>query len=656
MPSPYLTKSDFKACYDCRTKLYYRKREYPTNHDENEYLQFLADGGFMIETVAKAQYPRGFDLVEERDPRRSFRCTRELIDASPDAVVFEAAVIWEKFYARIDILRREGGTLHLIEVKSSSIDAEEEKDDAGSPFLKQDGGVQRKWKPYLADVAFQARILRNAFPEFDVKPWLCLVNKGHMATANETMAHFSVVRDGGNPKARPEVVYSGDPQQLQGSRLLAFCDVSAETGLLMEEVETKAGELAALLDTNGVVARVQENIADLYKTCRTCEYRFTGSQLPHPNGFAECWGSMASAQPHILDLHRVGQIGSTNFEDPVPQLLLQGRASLLDLGEEQLGGEGTWTQRRYVQWSHSRNGGSEHLPEALPDELLSHQSDPGWPLHFLDFEACNVVLPHHAGLRPYERVAFQWSCHTLDRQNNLTHAEWLNTGRDFPNFAFARSLRECIGESGTVYVWSPYEQSTLNNVLTQIEEWTRLDESEALRVSGLRSLDELNALANWIDGLLGPEDANSKRHCSPRIRDLHKLALAHYFHPEMRGRTSIKVVLPAVWHYSAALRAHPWFARYRQLDGQGHPVDPYKTLPPLPLGDADEDEDSVTEGTGAIRVYQDLIFAGDSSPEHRIKREQLLKQYCELDTAAMVMIWEHWSVPVGRSAPGGDDR
>jgi hypothetical protein len=69
MPSPYLSKSDFKACSDCRTKLFYRKRGYATNLDENEYLKFLADGGFMIETVAKAQYPTGVDLVDERDPQ-----------------------------------------------------------------------------------------------------------------------------------------------------------------------------------------------------------------------------------------------------------------------------------------------------------------------------------------------------------------------------------------------------------------------------------------------------------------------------------------------------------------------------------------------------------------------------------------------------------
>ncbi|MEY2558124.1 MAG: hypothetical protein QOE34_1549, partial [Verrucomicrobiota bacterium] len=170
------------------------------------------------------------------------------------------------------------------------------------------------------------------------------------------------------------------------------------------------------------------------------------------------------------------------------------------------------------------------------------------------------------------------------------------------------------------------------------------------------SLAELNALAKWIDGLLGPEDAEGKRHCSPRIRDLHKLALAYYFHPEMRGRTSMKAVLPAVWRHSAVVRARPSFARYLQLDGQRQPIDPYKTLPPLPLGDADEDEDAVTDGTGAIRVYQDLIFARDNSPEFRANRELLLKQYCELDTAAMVMIWEHWSAPVDRVVPDADDR
>ena len=78
MGSPYLTKSDFKSCFDCATKLYYRKHAYPSNQDENEYLRFLAEGGFMIETVAKAKYPSQNDLVSERDPVRAFERTKEI--------------------------------------------------------------------------------------------------------------------------------------------------------------------------------------------------------------------------------------------------------------------------------------------------------------------------------------------------------------------------------------------------------------------------------------------------------------------------------------------------------------------------------------------------------------------------------------------------
>lgn len=664
MPSPYLTKTDFKAAYYCATKLYYRrclndsdlsKRRYPTALDDNEYLKFLADSGFMVETVAKAQYPHGVDLVDERDPQRAFSRTRELLLANDNAVVFEAAALFGKFYARIDILRREGSTLHLIEVKSSSINDEDEEDDGGSPFLKKDGDVAAKWMPYLLDVTFQLHVLRLIFPEFEVTPWLCVINKGCKATANETLAHFSADPDKNTPnKARPKVNYSGDLEHLKGTSLLTLRDVTNEAGLLMQDVAQRAAELAALIGPKGQVQRFQEKVADLYKTCRKCEFRFPPGKEKIPHGFAECWGSMASVHPHILDMFWVGQIGTTKFPDPVPELILRGKASLLDLKEDQLGAEGQKrTTRRHMQWKHSHPGVGEHLPPALRQELKEHETSPGYPFHFVDFEACDVVLPHHAGLRPYERVAFQWSCHTLDQQGELSHQEWLNTERDFPNFTFARRLRDCIGDTGTVYVWSPYEQTTLCKVMDQIGEWIAADEGEALRMSGFSDVKQLNDLADWIDQLLGPENAKGKgkgkRDHSPRIRDLHKLALAHYFHPEMLGRTSIKAVLPAVWRDSSALWENPWFAKYYRSDASGQALDPYKTLEPLPLGEEDEegDGDAVREGTGAIRIYQELIFLQGLTEEFKSNRQQLLLQYCELDTAAMVMIWAHWTGYVG---------
>ncbi len=77
-------------------------------------------------------------------------------------------------------------------------------------------------------------------------------------------------------------------------------------------------------------------------------------------------------------------------------------------------------------------------------------------------------------------------------------------------------------------------------------------------------------------------------------------------------------------------------------------MDPYKALPSLPLADGEcedlegAEEEVVTEGTGAIRVYQEMIFTNESEPRNKANREALLRQYCKLDTAAMVMIWCHW--------------
>ncbi len=632
-PSPYLTKSDFKACLDCRTKLYYRKYRYASSLDDDDYMRFLADGGFMVETVAKAKYPSGVDLADERDPQKAFAETKRRIEAG-DCVLFEAAAIAGKYYVRTDILKREGRVLHLIEVKSSSLGEEEE--DVMSPFLTKKGEVASKWYPYLTDVSFQTHVLRLAFPEFEVRPQLCVIDKTQRVTAAETLAHFSLQRDAGNPKSRPEVSYSGDLKDLLEAKVVCFHPVEHEVSLLMPEVTARAEELAELIAPDGTTTRAKEDIADKYRTCRACEYRLHDDPK---DGFHECWHQLADAKPHILELYQIGRIGGAKVIDPVPALLKRGKASLLDLEAFELGKEGNLQQRRLLQWQHSKDGGSEHLPTELIAELKSHETNPGWPLHFMDFEACNIALPHHAGLKPYERVAFQWSVHTVNRDGSLAHAEWLNTKKDFPNFAFAQTLRAQIKDSGTVYVWSPYEKSTLSRVLIQIGEWIHRDCEEAVRVSGLPTRAALMDLAQWIDQLLGPEDVDGKRNHSTRIRDLHDLARSYYFHPRMAGRTSIKVVLPAIWESDAAIRNHPWFKKYLKLDLNGKPLDPYKTLPPLPVEDGEDDV--VREGSGAVRVYQDLIFT-DTSERDTESRRRLLLQYCELDTAAMVMIWMHW--------------
>jgi len=243
----------------------------------------------------------------------------------------------------------------------------------------------------------------------------------------------------------------------------------------------------------------------------------------------------------------------------------------------------------------------------------------GYPLHFVDFEACRTAVPYHAGMHPYEQVAFQWSCHTIPTPGaEVVHNEWINIEESYPNFEFARSLKKVINGGGTVFVWSHFEKTALKDVRRQLAQYGQTDRD----------------LATWLDNITSDH--------GPLV-DLYELAKEHYFHPRMAGSLSIKYVLPAVWFESETIRNHPWFSQYvREKDGQL--LEPYDALDPLPFGDdAIEDEgEAVREGTGAIRTYQEMMYGlHKSDAAFRNTYKQLLLNYCKLDTAAMVMIWMH---------------
>jgi hypothetical protein len=628
MKSNFLSKSDFKAAFECGTKLFYRKNQYPSTVDDDQFLRCLAEGGFMVEEIAHAAFPSAMDLSGERDHEKARELTDQWLLNCDEGALFEGCVMHGNMLARIDILYKKDGVLHLIEVKSSSIAPNIEE--PWKAFCGSKGEINSNWRPYLLDVTFQLMIARASWKDITISAHLWTVDKTQPANEFETLGQFKLLRNHSNPKARPEISYEGNPTNLSRSKLIARTDVTVLTDRLMEEVRERAEVLAASLNTGDEVQRIEPNIVERYKVCRTCEYRLKGASNQSKHGFAECWGTLAESSPHILDLYQVSKIGSAHFPDPVPDLMRGGQASYLELQPEQLGSnDAVFAQRRRIQRQHTLDQ-SEWFSDELKNQLLEHQSNPGWPLYFIDFEACNVVLPHHEGMKPFERVAFQWSCHSLrSADGKLEHKEWINTEKDFPNFRFVESLRECLGDEGTVYVWSDFESQTLIRILQQL----RMP-PESFGSSAIRSSRE--DLADWIATLLGPSDKNGKYRHSPRIRDLHDFAKSHYFHPDMLGRTSIKVVLPSIWKHQEQIRNHPWFAEYRREKG---------TLgwdEPIGYTGDETEEDTVSDGTGAIRVYQQLLFVVDLDDSARENHKKLLLQYCKLDTAAMVMIWLHW--------------
>jgi len=348
--------------------------------------------------------------------------------------------------------------------------------------------------------------------------------------------------------------------------------------------------------------------------CHGCEYR--ASRPGDPDGFRECWGGLADVEPHLLDLYHIGTVGGR--DSPLTeQLIQQGKVSLFDVPRSSLvkadGTLGATNIRQVIQMDHTGDN-IEWISEQLPTILLSFP----YPLRFIDFETTAMAIPYHAGMHPYEPVAFQWSCHTLEAPDaRPQHAEWINVEDAFPNFEFVETLMRHLGCEGTVFMWASHENTILRRILTQME------------LRGYRSPE----LARWLRSTV-----SGRGQRDGRLVDMNQLCLEHYFHPLMKGRTSIKVVCDAVWRSNPRLRAS--FREYLKVQA-GQVQSPYASLPRLEIGGRSV---VIAEGTGAIRAYEAVMYGVErDDPEIRARWRDLLRQYCRLDTLAMVWIWRHWN-------------
>lgn len=643
-----LTKSRFKLACECVSKLYYTdKDEYGDTKDDNSFLKSLSEGGFQVGELAKLYFEKGHE-VETLDYDQAVAETEKLLKQE-NVVIYEAAFRFETLFVRVDILKKTGSNVQLIEAKAKSIDIEE-----SSFYKKRTHELDSKWAPYLLDVAFQTHVASKSHPELNFSPFLMLADKRSVTSVEGLNQNFLLEKQNGRSRAKTKVHLSG---ATLGTQILKQVDVRKEVDFINNDFKHLGKNFVDLINFYAeAYSRGDRVFEGVGSTCESCEFRI-GVDLKSQgkkSGFEECWKEQVGLsdadfqRPFSLDIwnsKKTEALLAENifFMDQVSEEDLRPKSKA-----KEVDGLNTF-ERQWLQVQKSQNDDSSEFLDK--DGIKRIYSSFVYPLNFIDFETTMVAIPFSKGRRPYEQIAFQFSHHILNKDGSIEHkTEFINRARGhFPNFDFIRSLKAALEKNnGTIFRYAVHE----NTVLCQIR--------EQLMNSNEPDKDELCV---WIESVTEKKEDKKIIWSGHRnMVDMCELVKRYYYNPLTKGSNSIKKVLPAILNSSSFIQdrySKPIYGAqlgsknyqnwaWIKKDEKGNVIDPYHLLPPvftdydLEQLDALLSENSLADGGAAMTAYSRMQFTEMSELEADRITKALLK-YCELDTLAMIMIYEHWA-------------
>lgn len=676
----FLSKSNFKIALECPTKLdYVGKTDYVNTNKSNDFLKALAEGGFQVGELAKLYYPDG---EEVKDPKQldQIAKTLELLQQE-NVTIFEATIQFGDWVARIDILDKVGNQIELIEVKSKSFDSRKGSSQVqwrSQPKPKgstNPGQIKSDILPYLQDIAFQTMLVRKAFPHWEVTPYLMMADKSRKTSIDGLNQLFKIIKE-----------YKGDQQRTHAEALPGTTLTSVGDSVLVKEnvnefVDEITSTTIKFPGGEDFFMRKAEEWAKAYadgkrieasigKQCRKCEFYSANPDSQHKSGFHQCWNESTSVSYEELTKKRP----VTELYHPaggeLDKLFANRIIWLSELDEEYFDEKDNLVgmnrqYRRYLQvfgqWDKTN---SFEFDKSLWRKI---SADFTYPLHFIDFEGSRPALPFLSGKAPYSQIGFQFSHHVMHKDGSIVHAnEFLDiTPGNDPTIGFIRELKNALCEpgmeKGTVFMWSPYENTMLNGIRSDLLE---------MKLAGASPVD-VDDLIEFIESLTTRKNGNNLEHSGARAMvDLNKIASQCFFHPDTNGRTSIKVTLPAVMKSSAFLKdfySKPIYGASEGIPSKNFPFsgtegmiwwvpdgdgakNPYDLLPPIFSdmsqeeleAESEEEGEGIREGGAATTAYARMQFT-DVSPKLREATHKALLRYCELDTLAMVMIFQAWN-------------
>lgn len=653
MSTKYLTKSRFKLALSCPTKLYYNEREEFENvQKEDKFLEALAEGGYQVGELAKCYFPGGYDIAD-KGYELPLKKTDELL-LKDSVTIYEAAIRWDNCFVRVDILRKNGNNIELIEVKAKSFSG------SADEFLNKEGAPSAAWNEYLQDVAFQKYVAQKAFPEWKVTAYLMLADKSKKSSVNGLNQKFFLKREEGQLKVEK---YGDTSLESLGNPILSCVSVDTIATDIINDAFLKQNEELPYTEKIRIWAnsliKQEKLITPTGVHCFGCQFHTTKPEKK--SGFNECWKLHHNYSDEQLSQPLIKEIW--NFRGK-SKLLEEGVVFIENVQQEHIGkiepkkdGTLSTAERQWMQIEKINNNDDTNYFNAAG--MKSRMEEFSYPLHFIDFETSMSAIPFYANQRPYEIIAFQFSHHVMYEDGGIEHKnEYIKLERgEFPNFEFVRKLKEALtSDNGSIFRFAAHENTILNQIARQLDGVSECDVPDKL------------SLIEFIHEIT--ENKNENRKGFRSMIDMCQLVKDYYYDPRTNGSNSIKAVLPSVLSRSAYLQdkyVQPIYGKnsiiksqnfdtgwiWIQRDANGNVIDPYKLLPKL-FNDVDDDladslitEDSINSGGAALTAFAKIQFMQMTEMERNLVIQGLLK-YCELDTLAMVMIFEHWKELIDR--------
>lgn len=686
----YFTKSAFKVALNCPWALFYygNPNQYANANQGDEFLEALAEGGFQVGELAKIYcgVDADADLKDILGYTESLERTAELMKRDK-VTIAEAAFKINNMFVRVDILKKDGNNIELIEVKAKSWNSEKDS------FLgkRPKNTIKKEIRPYVYDVAFQKYVVSQALSEYNIKAFLMMADKTKKADVNGLNQLFKISR---NTKNRAEATMVDGAETI-----LAGSAVQVLTAYDIDDICTKiiAGETAEQKDetfmrglgfkefvrraTDCYCGNTQyDGKPELCGECIKCAFHKSPSDSSSlRDGKRECWLQHTTANDYdhrpLLETMNGANL-STNRDkwiregiyfmdqlDGVMNTCASKKASKpgLDHYQRKWLQIGLETNNKTIlnEYAEHLNGTTYLDKEGLRAEMDSWK----YPLHMIDFETTAVALPYYKGMHPYEQVAFQFSHHIIREDGSIEHVgQYLNEDvTKFPNFEFVRKLKEQLeGDDGTIFRYATHENTILRAIAEQLKDSDEADKEELIKF--IRTITHNNRKEEG-DKYAGERD----------MVDLLEIVKLYFYNlEEMHGSNSIKQVLPAVLNCSQYLKdkySQPIYGKeikscnipatapktWITFDANSHVDSPYHQLENV--GDlinmteqemdkveafTSKDSDfSVANGGAALTAYNKLMFCGDNTTMDDALRQALLR-YCELDTMSMVFIWEYF--------------